>query len=42
MSDACSPSTTALVALSAVSLYSTFVCDLTFSMYFELFGVSIF
>ena len=32
MSSEFSPSTTALVALSAVSLYSTFVCDLTFPM----------
>ncbi len=30
MSGKCSPSTTALAALLAVSLCSTFVCDLTF------------
>ena len=29
----CSPFTTALAALSAVSVYSTSVCDLTFPMY---------
>ncbi len=32
MSGVCSPSTSALAALSAVSLYSTSVCDLTFPM----------
>ena len=32
MSGVCSPSTTALAALSAVSLYSTPVCDLTFPL----------
>jgi hypothetical protein len=34
MSGKFSPSTTALSALSAVSLYSTSVCDLTFPMCF--------
>jgi hypothetical protein len=32
MSGMFAPSTTALAALSAVSLYSTSVCDLTFPM----------
>ena len=32
MSSVCSPSTIALAILSAVSLYSTSVCDLTFPM----------
>jgi len=43
MSGVFSPSTTALAALSAVSLYSTPVCDFDFPyVCFQLFGVSIF
>jgi hypothetical protein len=37
MSGGASPSTTSLAALSAASLYSMSVCDLTFPMCFEVF-----
>jgi hypothetical protein len=42
MPGVCFPSTTALAALLAVSLYSTSVCDFTFPMCVLSFFLSIF